>query len=61
MSGSDLAAARRILRHSHPKLTTKVCAHLAPDYLRAEVDRLSCGPTRTPKLRHDYTGVISEA
>src|SRR5512133_2899518 len=43
MSGADLAAVQRILRHSDPKLTTEVYAHLAPEYLRAEVDRLSFG------------------
>jgi integrase len=44
MLGADLAAVQRILRHSDPKLTTEVYAHLAPEYLRAEVDRLSFGP-----------------
>ncbi len=34
---------QRILRHSDPKPTTEVYAHLAPEYLRAEVDRLSFG------------------
>jgi integrase len=43
MSGADLAAVQRILRHADPKLTTEVYAHLAPEYLRAEVDRLSFG------------------
>jgi integrase len=42
-AGADLAAVQRILRHSDPKLTTEVYAHLAPEYLRAEVDRLSFG------------------
>ena len=31
------------MRHSDPKLTTEVYGHLAPEYLRAEVDRLSFG------------------
>lgn len=43
LSGADLAAVQRILRHSDPKLTTEVYAHLAPEYLRAGVDRLSFG------------------
>ena len=43
MSGADLAAVQRILRYSDPKLTTEDYAHLAPEYLRAEVDRLSFG------------------
>jgi len=55
MSGANLPAVQRILRHSDPKLTTEVYGHLAPEYLLAEVDRLSFGPavTRfaTPLLR----------
>ena len=51
MSGANPAAVQRIMRHSDPKLTTEVYGHLAPEYLRAEVDRLSFGappplPTR---------------
>jgi integrase len=55
MSGANPPAVQRILRHSDPKLTTEVYAHLAPEYLRAEVDRLSFGPAvtafATPLLR----------
>ena len=55
MAGANPAAVQRILRHSDPKLTTEVYGHLAPEYLLAEVDRLSFGPavTRftTPLLR----------
>jgi hypothetical protein len=47
MQGADLAAVQPILRHSDPKLTIEVYAHLAPEYLRAEVDRLSFGPAVT--------------
>ncbi len=43
MSGANPAAVQRILRHSDPRLTTEVYGHLAPEYLRAEVDRLSFG------------------
>jgi len=41
MAGANPAAVQRIMRHSDPKLTTEVYGHLAPDYLRAEVDRLT--------------------
>jgi len=43
MRGANPAAVQRILRHSDPKITTEVYGHLAPGYLRAEVDRLSFG------------------
>jgi integrase len=55
MAGANPAAVQRILRHSDPRLTTEVYGHLVPDYLRAEIDRLSFGisPTtsRVPTLR----------
>ncbi len=41
--GANPAAVRRILRHSDPRTTTEIYGHLAPDYLRAEVDRLRFG------------------
>ncbi|MCC6810756.1 MAG: site-specific integrase, partial [Deltaproteobacteria bacterium] len=40
MSGVNPAAVQRIMRHSNPKLTTEVYGHLAPGYLRDEVNRL---------------------
>src|SRR5262249_43659056 len=43
MAGANPAAVQRILRHSDPRITTEVYGHLAPNYLRAEVDRLSFG------------------
>src|SRR6266851_2941053 len=45
MAGANPAAVQRIMRHSDPKLTTEVYGHLAPEYLRAEVDRLTFGTT----------------
>jgi len=42
-AGANPAAVQRILRHSDPKLTMQVYGHLAPGYLRAEVDRLAFG------------------
>jgi len=43
MAGANPAAVQRIMRHSDPKLTTEVYGYLAPEYLRAEVDRLTFG------------------
>ncbi len=43
MAGVNPAAVQRILRHSDPRITTEVYGHLAPGYLRAEVDRLALG------------------
>ena len=45
MAGVNPAAVQRILRHSDPRITTEVYGHLAPGYLRAEVDRLALGLT----------------
>ncbi len=41
---------QRIMRHADPKLTMDVYSHLAPEYLRAEVDRLAFGvrPAEVP-------------
>jgi hypothetical protein len=44
MTGANPAAVQRIMRHSDPRITTEVYGHLAPGYLRAEVDRLVFGP-----------------
>jgi len=41
MAGAALPAVSKLLRHKDPKLTMALYAHLAPEYLRAEVDRLS--------------------
>src|SRR5262249_22651645 len=48
--GANPAATQRIMRHRDPKLTMEVYGHLAPDYLRAEVDRLVFGvkPSEVP-------------
>jgi integrase len=49
MGGANPAAVQRILRHSDPRITTEVYGHLVPDYLRAEIDRLSFGIAPSPK------------
>jgi Phage integrase family len=43
MGGANPAAVQRILRHSDPKITTEVYGHLAPGYLRDEIERLRFG------------------
>jgi len=43
MSGANPAAVQRIMRHTDPRITTETYGHLTPNYLRAEVDRLSFG------------------
>jgi hypothetical protein len=43
MAGANPAAVQRILRHSDPRITTEVYGRIVPDYLRAEIDRLSFG------------------
>jgi hypothetical protein len=44
-AGVNPAAVQRILRHGDPKITTEVYGHLAPGYLRAEMNRLAFGWT----------------
>jgi hypothetical protein len=44
MNGADLAAVQRIMRHQDPRITTEVYGHLAPGYLKNEINRLSFGP-----------------
>jgi len=41
MSGATAVAVQRILRHTDIRITTEVYGHLAPEYLRTEIDRLS--------------------
>jgi integrase len=53
MAGANPAAVQRILRHSDPRITTEVYGHLVPDYLRAEIDRLSFGIAPPPKPSSD--------
>ena len=48
MSGAELAAVQRIMRHQDPRITTEVYGHLAADYLKREVERLHFGPPAAP-------------
>ena len=47
MQGADLAAVQRIMRHQDPRITTEVYGHLAPGYLKKEIDRLRFEPVST--------------
>jgi integrase len=51
MSGANPAAVQRIMRHSDPRLTMGTYGHLAPDYLKGEIDRLVFGETGAPHQR----------
>ena len=61
MAGANPAAVQRILRHSDPRVTTEVCGHLAPKYLRKEIDllilreTLERHPSRPSGLRQERT------
>jgi integrase len=44
MFGANPAAVQRILRHTDIRVTMDVYGHLAPGYLRTEIDRLSFRP-----------------
>jgi len=50
MAGANPAAVQRIMRHHDPRMTTEVYGHLAPEYLRSEVDRLQFEPPAPPPL-----------
>lgn len=47
MSGGNLLALQKILGHSDVKMTM-VYAHLAPDFLDGEMDRLKFRPQKDP-------------
>jgi integrase len=49
MFGASPIAVQRILRHSDIRTTTDVYSHLAPDYLRAEINKLSFRPKPQPE------------
>ena len=49
MQGADLAAVQRIMRHQDPRITTEVYGHLAPGYLKKEIDRLRFEPLPGPQ------------
>ena len=60
MSGADVAAVQRIMRHTDPRLTTEVYGHLSTGYLKKEIERLSFrsstpSPVETPNADSDQT------
>jgi hypothetical protein len=58
MAGANPAAVQRILRHTDPRITMEVYGHLAPGYLRDEVNRLRFAPSSAPA---DAPEVVSVA
>ena len=46
MSGASLVSVQKLLGYSNPKITAETYAHLAPDYLLAEVNLLRFGVDR---------------
>ena len=52
MSGADLAAVQRIMRHQDPRTTTEFYGHLGTSYLKRQMEHLSFRPladgTRPP-------------
>jgi hypothetical protein len=63
MAGASLAAVQRILRHADPRITMEVYGHLAPGYLRDEVNRLRFTPTakEAPSDAHPEAVVVASA
>ncbi len=59
MFGANPAAVQRILRHSDIRVTMDLYAHLAPNYLRDEINRLSFRPKAAPETASDETAVAT--
>jgi len=69
-AGANPAAVQRIFRHQDVRITTDVYGHLAPEYLRAEVDRLTFDvaglvpvieePSRMARIRSDWVHMGSK-
>ncbi len=57
-AGVSLPAVSRIMRHRDPRLTMERYAHLSPEFLHAEIDRLSFGPMPALDAR---TEVVAQA
>jgi integrase len=55
MSGADLAAVQRIMRHQDPRTTTEFYGHLGTSYLKRQMEHLSFGaqPTDAPDVGDD--------
>jgi hypothetical protein len=62
MAGANTVAVQRILRHRDPRLTVDVYGHLAPNYLRSEIDRLKFYPDDSqPEAARSVTGWLGPA
>lgn len=59
MAGANPRAVQKLLRHSDSRMT-EIYAHLAPEYLRAEVDRLAFG-VNPPEVFSPFHPEASEA
>jgi hypothetical protein len=59
MSGADLAAVQRIMRHQDPRLTTEVYGHLSANYLKREIERLCFGPPAADETKSAIVGGAS--
>ncbi len=61
-AGAPAHAVRDILRHDDIRMTVDVYGHLSPEYLQAEVDRLSFGLGETePKEAKDVVPAARSA
>jgi len=60
-TGANPAAVQRILRHSDPRITTEVYGHLAPNYFKAEVDRLRFGGAPPTSAEPEPTATVAVA
>jgi hypothetical protein len=54
-AGVDLFAVQKILRHTDPKVTSEVYAHLVPGYLHGAVDKLVLTPPNDPEISRGVT------
>ena len=58
MAGVNVIAVSKMLRHSDVKITANVYAHLSPEYLRAEVDKMKLG-TGVPELLEPLRAAVN--
>jgi hypothetical protein len=52
MAGANPADVQATLRCRDPRITTEIYGHLAPGYLRAEIDRLHFNRGRSKRRRY---------